>query len=60
MIDDFQSAMYEAGIIYKGHIISDGKIHRFFSTGGKKSNKDGWYVSHGRGACVLKALVRLV
>ena len=47
MLSDFQSAMYESGITYKGHIISDGKIHRFFSTGGKKSNKDAWYVSHG-------------
>lgn len=39
----FIEAMHSVGIPYNDKLVPDGKIHRFAT--GKKSQKDGWYVS---------------
>jgi putative DNA primase/helicase len=45
MVDNFQIAMQEAGIICKEQIIADGALHRFSPDG--KGNPDAWYVFYG-------------
>lgn len=44
----FLEAICQAGIESPNQIIGDGKIHRF-SSNGKPSNKNGWYVFHTDG-----------
>ena len=41
--EQLSSAMLSHGLTPPEHINIDGKIHRF-STGDKRTNKDGWYV----------------
>ncbi len=48
LIDQFRTAIAESGITPPDVIEDDGLLHRF-STNGKPSNKDGWYVLHGDG-----------
>lgn len=44
---DFLELMRQDGLIYNGHLIQDGKIHRFPGIGKHKNNQDAWYVFHG-------------
>ncbi len=44
IVDDFKSALDQAGLHTKQPIVSDGKIHRFHIEGDKKQSKNGWYV----------------
>jgi putative DNA primase/helicase len=44
-IDQFRLAISTAGLIPPPEIIDDGKIHRF-SSNGKPTHKNGWYVLH--------------
>ncbi|MEW8115277.1 MAG: AAA family ATPase [Candidatus Thiodiazotropha endolucinida] len=47
-LNQFESAMREAGISPPEHIVADGKRHRF-STNGKRSDDSGFYCLHGDG-----------
>ena len=42
-INQFKDAIYTSGMTPPDFIQADGNIHRF-STNGKPSNKNGWYV----------------
>lgn len=44
-IDQFRSAISNAGLTPPEEIIGDGQIHRFCSNG-KPTNKNGWYILH--------------
>ena len=44
-IDQFRNAISNAGLTPPEKIISDGAIHRF-SSNGKPTNKNGWYILH--------------
>jgi putative DNA primase/helicase len=46
VIEQFRSAMQDAGIHHTGEIIADGKLHRFHIEGQKKCTKNGAYVLH--------------
>jgi putative DNA primase/helicase len=50
-IYQFQDAISQAGLTPPTDIIADGDIHRF-SSNGKPSNKNGWYIFHGDEPCV--------
>lgn len=45
IINKFKEAMNLAGVTPPADIIADGKIHRF-STNGRPSNENGWYILH--------------
>ena len=47
-IDQFRNAISNAGLTPPEEIISDGAIHRF-SSNGKPTNKNGWYILHSNG-----------
>ena len=47
-IDQFRNAISNAGLTPPEEIISDGAIHRF-SSNGKPTNKNGWYILHSDG-----------
>ena len=47
-IDQFRNAISNAGLTPPEEIIGDGAIHRF-STNGKPTNKNGWYILHSDG-----------
>lgn len=49
-IYQFQDAIAQAGLTPPKDIIADGGIHRF-SSNGKPSKKDGWYIFHGDEPC---------
>ncbi len=40
----FESAMAQAGLVYKGALIPDGTLRRFHVLGDKQGSKNGWYV----------------
>lgn len=46
IIADFKQALLDAGIIYLGDIIADGKLHRFHVEGDKAGSQNGAYVLH--------------
>ena len=48
LIDQFRQAIAAAGLTPPTEIIDDGVIHRF-SSGGKPTHKNGWYMLHTDG-----------
>jgi putative DNA primase/helicase len=46
VIGHFRTAMLEASLIYRGEIITDGKLHRFYVEGDRRGTHNGWYVLH--------------
>ena len=48
VIDKFRLAIAAAGLTPPTEIIDDGAIHRF-STNGKPTHKNGWYMLHTDG-----------
>ena len=47
-IEQFRSAIINAGLTPPEHIVADGVLHRF-GTNGKADDKSGWYCLHGDG-----------
>lgn len=46
LTQQFRQAMQEAGIVYSGEIIADGKLHRFHIEGQRQSSLNGAYTLH--------------
>lgn len=45
--------MRDAGILYSDEIIADGRLHRFHIEGHKPCTKNGAYVAHCNGGCIV-------
>jgi putative DNA primase/helicase len=46
VIGHFRTAMLDASLIYRGEIITDGKLHRFHVEGDRPGTRNGWYCLH--------------